>query len=110
MQTMERYSSHSSNSSRELIIASESQNQVVFKMDTRDLDFDGSEYQLEVSILIGTKRVDRAMRKSLIKPNGYEFDLNKGGQLSIKKPAVWDIKLPETRISRPVFTMRVYSK
>ena len=48
-------------------------------MDTRDLDFDGSEYQLEVSILIGTKRVDRATRKSLVNPNGYEIDFNKGG-------------------------------
>ena len=110
VQILEKYSDYSETTSRDIALSSESQGQVIFKLNSKKLQYDPwSNYTLDVILLVDGKIVDKATRKSLIEPNGFVIKKTKSGILSEKNGIFWASRMSNSLQTIPIFTAEVYS-
>ena len=105
MVTRERYSSWSKNGTRDVSVGGNSAVQTIFEFDTRKLEYDNSEYSVDVAIFIDGMMVDRTRRSCLIMPMGNEIKILQSGIFSPDDPIDWTVNLPKLRTTRPIFDM-----
>ena len=107
--TRERYSSWSKNGTRDVNVGGNSVAQTIFEFDTRKLQYDNSEYSVDVALLIDGIVVDWTRRTCFIMPMGNEIKITKAGYFSPDEPINFQVNLPKLRTTRPIFDMQVFT-